>query len=221
MGDLLLLAITCVCRLHWSARRGSWSRVIRWGVVTHKNPKTNVQPKAVLKFDSLQFTQPWACPTPSRQSPLRSEPTLASSLAGSGCSAAHTSSPAMATSCQPPETCGPSTKPMRKPQLYKSCRQPPACAEAASGLVLPSRPPLPTPPPPPAPPPSAAARASAQYASTAMAESARPKRVAAAIGRSRAAGRSRPMAAAPPAARSSSGAAASSDAAVSATVRRR
>eukprot|EP00964_Phaeocystis_antarctica_P123696 scaffold87386_cov63-Phaeocystis_antarctica.AAC.2 len=32
MGDLLLLAITCVCRLHWSARRGSWSRVIRWGV---------------------------------------------------------------------------------------------------------------------------------------------------------------------------------------------
>jgi len=32
MGDLLLLAITCVCRLHWSARRGSWSRVVRWGV---------------------------------------------------------------------------------------------------------------------------------------------------------------------------------------------
>ena len=30
MGDLLLLAITCVCRLHWSARLGSWSRVIRW-----------------------------------------------------------------------------------------------------------------------------------------------------------------------------------------------
>jgi len=32
MGDLLLLAITCVCRLHWSARRGSWSRVFRRGV---------------------------------------------------------------------------------------------------------------------------------------------------------------------------------------------
>eukprot|EP00964_Phaeocystis_antarctica_P097328 scaffold63462_cov52-Phaeocystis_antarctica.AAC.5 len=32
MGDLLLLAITCVCRLHWSARRGSWSRVVRWSV---------------------------------------------------------------------------------------------------------------------------------------------------------------------------------------------
>eukprot|EP00964_Phaeocystis_antarctica_P016981 scaffold9347_cov64-Phaeocystis_antarctica.AAC.1 len=31
-GDLFLLAITCVCRLHWSARRGSWSRVLRWGV---------------------------------------------------------------------------------------------------------------------------------------------------------------------------------------------
>ena len=26
MGDLFLLAITCVCRLHWSVRRGSWSR---------------------------------------------------------------------------------------------------------------------------------------------------------------------------------------------------
>eukprot|EP00964_Phaeocystis_antarctica_P030421 scaffold17184_cov76-Phaeocystis_antarctica.AAC.1 len=44
MGDLLLLAITCVWRLHWSARRGSWSRVIRWGVdfipmnVTHMSP---------------------------------------------------------------------------------------------------------------------------------------------------------------------------------------
>ena len=31
-GDLFLLAITCVCRLHWSARRGSWSRVFRRGV---------------------------------------------------------------------------------------------------------------------------------------------------------------------------------------------
>ena len=28
-GYLFLLAITCVWRLHWSVRRGSWSRAIR------------------------------------------------------------------------------------------------------------------------------------------------------------------------------------------------
>ena len=27
-GDLFLLSITRVCRLHWSVRRGSWSRVV-------------------------------------------------------------------------------------------------------------------------------------------------------------------------------------------------
>ena len=31
-GDLFLLAITCVWRLHWSVRRGTWSRVIETGV---------------------------------------------------------------------------------------------------------------------------------------------------------------------------------------------
>ena len=31
-GDLFLLAITCVWRLHWSVRRGTWSRVIKTGV---------------------------------------------------------------------------------------------------------------------------------------------------------------------------------------------
>eukprot|EP00964_Phaeocystis_antarctica_P049539 scaffold28733_cov75-Phaeocystis_antarctica.AAC.5 len=35
MGDLLLLAITCVCRLHWSARRGSWSRPDQMGCGLH------------------------------------------------------------------------------------------------------------------------------------------------------------------------------------------
>ena len=35
MGDLFLLAITCVCRLHWSARRGSWSRVSKTGCGLH------------------------------------------------------------------------------------------------------------------------------------------------------------------------------------------
>eukprot|EP00964_Phaeocystis_antarctica_P055535 scaffold32671_cov65-Phaeocystis_antarctica.AAC.3 len=35
MGDLFLLAITCVCRLHWSARRGSWSRVVETGCGLH------------------------------------------------------------------------------------------------------------------------------------------------------------------------------------------
>ena len=31
-GDVFLLAITCVWRLHWSVRRGTWSRVIKTGV---------------------------------------------------------------------------------------------------------------------------------------------------------------------------------------------
>ena len=28
MGDSFMLSITCACRLHWSVRRGPWSRVV-------------------------------------------------------------------------------------------------------------------------------------------------------------------------------------------------
>ena len=35
-GDLFLLSITCVCRLHRSARRGTWSRVFRRSFATQR-----------------------------------------------------------------------------------------------------------------------------------------------------------------------------------------